>query len=55
MAKVNVERDNGATMDISSGITDTDNIVKLGTAELFEGRAVDVVPDAPAPAASAKQ
>jgi RND family efflux transporter MFP subunit len=55
MSKVSVERDNGATMDISSGITDTDKIVKLGTAELFEGRAVDVVPDAPAPAASAKK
>lgn len=53
MAKVNVERDNGATMDISSGVQDTDKIVKLGTAELFDGRAVDVVPDAPAPASSA--
>jgi RND family efflux transporter MFP subunit len=55
MSKVSVERDNGATIDIASGITDTDKIVKLGTAELFEGRVVDVAPDAPAPAASAKK
>lgn len=55
MAKVMVERDNGATMDISSGIADTDKIVKLGTTELYDGRVVDVVPDAPAPAGSAKK
>ena len=53
MAKVNVERDNGPTMDISSGIQDTDKIVKLATAELVDGRAVEVVPDAPPPASSA--
>ena len=55
MSKVSVERDNGPTMDISSGITDTDKIVKLGTAELYEGRPVTVVPDAPTPASSAKK
>lgn len=51
MSKVMIERDNGATMDISSGIKDTDRIVKLGTADLYEGRPVDVAADAP-PAAS---
>lgn len=55
MSKVMVERDNGATMDISSGIADTDKIVKLATTELFDGRAVDVVPDLAAPASSAKK
>ena len=56
MAKVTVERDNGATMDIASGIADTDKIVKLATAELYDGRPVDVVPDAaPPPAGSAKK
>lgn len=61
MAKVFVERDNGATMDIASGIQDSDKIVKLATAELSDGRPVDVLPDAPAapgsaaPASSAKK
>lgn len=53
LAAVTLERDNGATMDISSGINDTDKIVKIGTADLYDGRAVEIAPDnAPAPAAS---
>jgi RND family efflux transporter MFP subunit len=56
MAKVSIERDNGATMDISSGIQDSDKLVKLATSELFDGRPVDTVPDtAPATSASAKK
>ena len=37
-----VEQDNGATMDIASGLTGTERLVKLGTAELTEGTRVTV-------------
>jgi membrane fusion protein, multidrug efflux system len=37
-----VEQDNGATMDIASGLTGTERVVKLGTAELTEGTRVNV-------------
>jgi RND family efflux transporter MFP subunit len=37
-----VELDNGATIDVASGLTGTERIVKLGTAELTEGTRVTV-------------
>jgi len=37
-----VEQDNGATIDVASGLTGTERIVKLGTAELTEGTRVTV-------------
>jgi RND family efflux transporter MFP subunit len=37
-----IEQDNGATMDIASGLAGTERIVKLGTAELSEGTRVTV-------------
>jgi RND family efflux transporter MFP subunit len=42
IAPVVVERDNGATIDIASGIADGARVVKLGSTELVEGRAVVV-------------
>lgn len=44
MVPVVVERDTGATMEIATGISDADRVVKLGSAELVEGRAVVVAP-----------
>jgi len=44
LAPVEIERDTGATMEISSGIAAGDRVVKLGGVELTEGRSVDVVP-----------
>lgn len=44
LAKVTVERDNGATMELATGIEETDKIVKLGSADLVDGRQVEVVP-----------
>jgi len=37
-----VEQDNGATIDVASGLTGTERVVKLGTAELTEGTHVTV-------------
>lgn len=37
-----VEQDNGATIDVASGLTGTERVVKLGTAELAEGTRVTV-------------
>jgi membrane fusion protein (multidrug efflux system) len=37
-----VEQDNGATIDVASGLTGTERVVKLGTAELTEGTHVSV-------------
>jgi membrane fusion protein, multidrug efflux system len=44
LAPVTIERDNGATIDIASGITEADQVVKLGGAELVEGREVEIAP-----------
>jgi hypothetical protein len=44
LAPVLIERDNGATIDIASGIADGDTIVKLGSATLVDGLAVEVTP-----------
>jgi membrane fusion protein, multidrug efflux system len=42
LVPVTVERDTGAAIEIASGIDETTRVVKLATAELVEGRAVDV-------------
>jgi RND family efflux transporter MFP subunit len=44
LVPVTIERDNGASIDISSGITDADRVVKLSSAELADGRVVEIVP-----------
>jgi len=44
LAPVTIERDNGATMEIATGLGEHDQVVKLGSAELVEGRAVDLAP-----------
>lgn len=44
LVPVVVERDTGPTMEIATGIGDTDRVVKLGSAELAEGRPVEIVP-----------
>jgi membrane fusion protein, multidrug efflux system len=44
LVPVTIERDNGATMEIASGINDGDAIVKLASSELVEGRPVRVAP-----------
>jgi RND family efflux transporter MFP subunit len=43
LVPVVVERDNGATIDVASGLSGTEKVVKLGNAELVEGREVLVV------------
>lgn len=44
LVPIEIERDTGATMEIASGITDSDRVVKLGGTDLVDGRPVDVVP-----------
>jgi membrane fusion protein (multidrug efflux system) len=39
-----IERDTGATIEIASGIEETDRLVTLVSAELTEGRNVEIVP-----------
>ncbi|WP_394820994.1 efflux RND transporter periplasmic adaptor subunit [Pendulispora albinea] len=39
-----IERDTGATIEISSGLEGSERIVKIATADLYEGKAVEVVP-----------
>ncbi len=41
-ATVVIERDTGATIEIASGLSPEDRVVKLPSAELVEGRAVEV-------------
>jgi len=43
LAPVVVERDTGATVEISTGLKGDERIAKLGSAELTEGRPVEVV------------
>jgi membrane fusion protein, multidrug efflux system len=53
LVKVVVERDTGPTVQIATGLDGTEKIVKLGSAELIEGRQVDVAPaPSPSPAVS---
>jgi RND family efflux transporter MFP subunit len=44
LVTVVVERDTGSTIEIATGITETDRIVKLASADLAEGRTVEVAP-----------
>jgi multidrug efflux pump subunit AcrA (membrane-fusion protein) len=43
LVPVVVERDEGANVEISTGLTGKERIVKLASAEFFEGRPVEVV------------
>ena len=42
LVPVVVERDTGPTIEIATGITETDRVVKLGDASLVDGRTVEV-------------
>lgn len=44
LVPITIERDNGASMDVSSGITEDDRVVALASTELTEGREVEVTP-----------
>lgn len=44
LVPVIVERDTGPTIEISNGITEDDRVVKLGDAQLVDGRTVEVAP-----------
>ncbi|AKU98155.1 putative Co/Zn/Cd efflux system membrane fusion protein [Labilithrix luteola] len=55
LVPVTIERDTGTTMEISSGLNGSEHVVKLASAELVEGRGVEVATEppkegAPAPA-----
>jgi multidrug efflux pump subunit AcrA (membrane-fusion protein) len=55
LVPVVVERDTGATIELASGLSPEDRVVKLPSAELTEGREVEVAPpDAAAGAQPAK-
>jgi multidrug efflux pump subunit AcrA (membrane-fusion protein) len=42
LVPVVVERDNGATIEIASGLRDTDAVAKIGSAAFVDGMAVEV-------------
>jgi RND family efflux transporter MFP subunit len=42
-----IERDVGATIEVSSGLQPDDRVVRIASAEMVEGRTVEVVKDAP--------
>jgi RND family efflux transporter MFP subunit len=44
LAPVVIERDTGATMELSSGITEDDRVVKIATSQLTEGLPVEAGP-----------
>lgn len=44
LVAVVVERDTGATIEIASGIDESDRLVKLASAELSDGKSVEIVP-----------
>jgi membrane fusion protein (multidrug efflux system) len=44
LVPVVIERDTGPTIEIATGITENDRVVKLGDAQLVDGRTVDVAP-----------
>ncbi|RYE82644.1 MAG: efflux RND transporter periplasmic adaptor subunit, partial [Myxococcales bacterium] len=44
LVTVVVERDTGPTVEISQGLEGNERVVKLGSAELTEGRAVEILP-----------
>lgn len=51
LVKVVVERDTGPTIQVSTGLTGTEAVVKLASADLTEGRPVEVAPAPPRPSA----
>ena len=57
LAPIAIERDAGATVQVSSGLTVSDRVVKIASAEFTEGRPVEIrqpAASAPAAATSAK-
>ncbi len=44
LVTVVVERDTGPTMEISTGISEADRVVKLASSDLVEGRPVEIAP-----------
>jgi RND family efflux transporter MFP subunit len=44
LVPVVIERDTGPTIELATGLTEGDRVVKLGSAELVEGRSVEVAP-----------
>ncbi len=44
LVPVLIERDNGATFDVNTGVTEADRVVRLAGPELVEGRRVEVAP-----------
>jgi membrane fusion protein (multidrug efflux system) len=44
LVPVVVERDTGSTIEIATGVTENDRVVKLGDAQLVDGRTVEVAP-----------
>jgi RND family efflux transporter MFP subunit len=52
-AKIGIERDTGATIQVATGLTGSEKIVKVAVPSLTEGEPVEVVAPPPAPAAPA--
>jgi len=50
--KITIERDTGATVQIASGLAETDRILKVTVPSLAEGDAVDILPSPPPAAGS---
>ncbi|WP_437985024.1 efflux RND transporter periplasmic adaptor subunit [Sorangium sp. So ce117] len=48
-APIVVERDTGATIQVSTGLDGSERVVKLASAELTEGMAVEILPEGPPP------
>ncbi len=44
LAKVVVERDTGPSIEISSGLQPEDQVIKLPSAELTDGKLVEIAP-----------
>ena len=44
LVTVVVERDTGPTIELATGVSERDRVVKLGSAELIEGRQVEIAP-----------
>jgi hypothetical protein len=47
LVKVVIERDTGPTVQIATGLDGTERVVKLASADLTEGRQVDVATAGP--------
>jgi RND family efflux transporter MFP subunit len=44
LVPVVIERDNGPTIEVSAGLNEGDRVVKLASAELVDGKAVEIAP-----------